>query len=997
MLLSDGITKVGLGTVLTVAQLTGLMFQPTAGTFSTSSTFAYTVTDPSGLSASGTATLAIGADTLPPVTTDPTLTVAPNSGPTPIGIPAPTDPNYAASQLSVTVTGLPTDGTVLLSDGVTIVTAGARGTVAQLTGLMFKPTAGLAGQSSDFTYLVTNPAGLSAPGVETLAINASSPPPPAGNIVGFALQNNGTTVLAMHEITFNQVFAAGQVPSGSHLAAVINGVSYAAQVDAKTFYADGSIESALIALDAPSIAAGTTLQGQLVLTSASSAPAVDITQLPGSASYNLIVSLTLHNSDGTTTPYQLNAGALLGQALQASKVSYWMQGPQATEVRFDVPISGSFHVTFDVTDFADGTNRTDVQFNNDDAMQSVGGTVTYDQTITLNGITVSQYSNIGQFQYQTRHQVFWSNGAPQVNIQHDIAALEKTGAIQGYDLGYNLSLNQSGLTLASEATAMASSSWGGALPVNGVLQGMPTTGGRPDIGPTTGANALWLVTQDQTAAQYALGQADAAGSVPWHFFDPTTGNYTSVSQYPNLWTDPRGGSGPPGGLTQQVDPTNTGWQPDQAHQPDLSYDAYILTGDRYYLDQINAQADASILASWSWFRAQGGYTDIVANGWDQIRQQGWSLRQIDEASWANPDGSAEKAYFTQVAADNWSYLVSQLPTWTTMEGEGHGYIPYFQMSNNMEVSPWMEDYFASTVIAAAEQGNQNAVTVLDWMSNYLVGRFQAHTGWNTHDGAAYRNVVTDASGNYYQTWGAIETATQAGGFSNGIGWTGGDYAELALESLAGIITVLHSPAAIQAYGWLLASGAPQLQSDPQFQIAPKLPDGNFLYSNQVLVNTSTGGVTLTASTGIDSLLHGGPASSAILIGGTGSCDLLFGGTGDATLKAGTGNDYLFGGSATNSFVDNTGNNYMVGAGVANTFVFTENQSGRDTIANFNSSTDHLQVAANLNGNGITTAAGLIGAATVSNGNTVFHLSSQDDITLLGISTPTSLTSSILVL
>ena len=858
------------------------------------------------------------------------------------------------------MTGLPSDGVILPADGITKVGFGAVLTVAQLTGLMFRPTAGLAGQSSDFTYLVTNPAGLSAPGVETLAINASSPPPAAGNIVGFKLQNNGATVLAMHEITFNQVFGAGQVPSGSYLAAVISGVGYAVQADAKTFYADGSIKSGLITLDAPSIAAGTTLQGQLVLTSASSGLPVDITKLPGSSSYNLIVSLTLHNSDGSTTPYQLDAGALLGQALQANKVSYWMQGPQATEVRFDVPITGSFHVTFDVTDFADGTNRTDVQFNNDYAMQSVGGKVTYDQTITLNGTTVSQYSNIGQFQYQTRHQVFWSNGAPQVNIQHDIAALERTGAIQGYDLGYDLSLSRSSLTLASMATAMAGPAWGGALPVNGVEQGMPAPGGRPDIGPTTAANALWLMTQDQTAAQYALGQADAAGSVPWHFFDPTTGNYTSVFQYPNLWTDPRGSSSgmPNGGLTQQWDITNT-WQPDYPHQPDLSYVPYVLTGDRYYLDQLNAQANASILgavpAPWSFGRGQGGYNDIVANSWDAVRQQAWSLKQVDEAAWANPDGSPEKAYFTQVAADNWHYLVSQLPAWTAMEGEAYGWIPSFSGDDSLIAAyghaisaPWQIDYFATTAVAAAEQGNQDAVTVLQWMSNYLVGRFQPHTGWNTHDGAAYCLGVSDSSGNYYKTWADIETATQSlttvGPGSNGTGWLDGDFEELALESLAGVITVLHQPAAIQAYGWLLASGAPDLRADPQFQIAPRLPDGNFLYSNQVQVNTSTGDVTLTAKTGIDSLLHGGPASSATLFGGTGSCDLLFAGSGPTTLRAGTGNDYMFGGSAATTFIDNVGVNYMSGGPGLDTFIFNTFRTVADTVANFSVGSDVINLS-----------------------------------------------------
>src|SRR5438874_7539141 len=308
-------------------------------------------------------------------------------------------------------------------------------------------------------------------------------------ISNFALQNAQSTGLAAHEITFNQVFAQGQVPKGNQLYAVINGVSYAVQLDVKTSYADGSVKSGIITLHAPAIGAGTTLQGQLFLGSSSTAPAVDISKLPSSG-YNFAVSLTLHNNDGTTTSYQLNAGTLLSQALQAGKVSYWMQGSQATEVRFDVPISGSFHVTFDVTDFADGSTRTDVQFNNDYAEQPTGSAVTYDETITQNGSVVSQYTGITQYQYQTRHEVIWSNGAPQVNIVHDIAALEKTGAIPGYDLAYGLHADLS-QALANYATAMAGSGWGGPLPVDGVDQMMPDPGQPPDIGITTGPSAMW--------------------------------------------------------------------------------------------------------------------------------------------------------------------------------------------------------------------------------------------------------------------------------------------------------------------------------------------------------------------------------------------------------------------------------------------------------------------------------------------------------------------------
>src|SRR5216683_2354047 len=173
--LADGVTAVTSGEILTVAQLIGLTFKPTSGVFSQSSTFIYTVTDPSGLSASGSATLAIGPDTTPPVTTAASLTVAENAGATAIGIAAPTDPNYSASQLSVMLTGtLPTDGTLYLADGVTAVTSGEILTVAQLTGLKFAPTPGAVALSEQLTYSVTDPAGLSTSGSATVAIAPAS-------------------------------------------------------------------------------------------------------------------------------------------------------------------------------------------------------------------------------------------------------------------------------------------------------------------------------------------------------------------------------------------------------------------------------------------------------------------------------------------------------------------------------------------------------------------------------------------------------------------------------------------------------------------------------------------------------------------------------------------------------------------------------------------------------------------------------------------------------
>ena len=64
---------------------------------------------------SGGTLVCCGPDTTPPVTQPRVLAVNANSGPTPIGIAAPTDPDDPPAVLTVHVGALPNDGTVVLA------------------------------------------------------------------------------------------------------------------------------------------------------------------------------------------------------------------------------------------------------------------------------------------------------------------------------------------------------------------------------------------------------------------------------------------------------------------------------------------------------------------------------------------------------------------------------------------------------------------------------------------------------------------------------------------------------------------------------------------------------------------------------------------------------------------------------------------------------------------------------------------------------------------
>lgn len=682
-------------------------------------------------------------------------------------------------------------------------------------------------------------------------VHAPSVPQPSGNgqLVGLNLQNPTSASIPAHATRFGQVFLKGALSGTSGIAATVNGITVPAQIDIKTKYPDGSAKFGVVTLMAPALAPTTANPTMLSGANPSGTP-LSLATMPG---YSFAVDITM--AGGASGPYHFDAGSLLASALSAGTVSYWRQGPVVTEGRISVPVVSSMRLIFDISKYEDGTYSTDVQFDNDSAMTASGGTLAYTATITENGAVVYVSPPLTHFQYEGWHKVFWTGGDSAVNVQHDIAYLEKTGAIHNYDLAAGSSAS----LISSYATAMTCGDWSapfgspnsscsrGYPGWNGVTGYMPTTGGRSDIGPVTQNEAVWLITQDSTAANYSLYQADTAGNIPWHFWDVGDTTWLTTDNYPNLWVDVRGGTGTPDnhastGLTQQV-ATTTGWIPDTSHMPDLSFIPYLLVGSRYYLDQINAQASWAEMSYWpaTSVDAQGelgrngnpSLPGLVMTHANQVRGAAWSLRNIDEAAWANPTGDPLGAYFTKMENNNFTWLNNNKATWQTISGAPYGYLAWsYQGLPSTTMADWQENYLSSSIGQAAEFGNSAAAQYLAWTDNWISGQFlnQAN-GFNPHDGCEYRIPFTNASGALYTTWSAIEQAILAAGISNGTGWanSNGDYCELALMDLAEIINSTGSANAKSAYAWLSSSGAPQIASpsvmDEQFRIIPAAGSG----------------------------------------------------------------------------------------------------------------------------------------------------------------------------
>ncbi|MDB5379173.1 MAG: hypothetical protein JWR00_3619 [Rubritepida sp.] len=672
-------------------------------------------------------------------------------------------------------------------------------------------------QAAALAALTTTSACAQTSQAQTAQGQTSSLPCPSqpGDIVGLVLE--GTAAPAGTVAVFGQAFRPGDLPREAWPAArLADGRPLPVQADVKTRHPDGSARYAVMALACPALSQGARLGVMLTRTGQ---PTGRLDPAP---------LLARHSAELWLDDRRLDLAALLRTALTDRSARLWQSGPLALQARLTQPLPlfgvTSLRLVADLALRADGSLWAEIWLRNDGAMRAGGGAVAYPLRVALDGRDLLQVQIRRQHQYTGWGRLL-GTAVPPPLVRPDAGYLADLGAVPRFDPATGV---QPAL-LSAMASAVLSRDWQAPLDSRHVAQDMGSTGGRADIGPVTQAQAIWLMTGDVRAAAFACGQAEAAGAIPWHFWD---GAWMDTRRWPRLWTDGRGGP-PPGGLLQPIS-ADTGWNLDSAHQPDLATVPYLLTGRRAFLDEMQAQASWCVLGQWTGARgtpdrpgtAEG--VNVVRD--NQVRGAAWSLRQLDNAAWLAPDDDPTAPWLRATAAANWAWLRAQIPRWGEAQGEAQGWIPGAYGAPGL-LPPWQQDYFAFTTAAAKLRGSQDAALVLSWMSNFLAGRFLAErSGFVPNDGAAYLLAINaDAQVSApLRSWRDIGQAMRARGLSNGAGWskTGGDYAQLALASLAMLIDATDSREARAAWHWLRNAGAPftsqaDYRRDPQFNIVPR--------------------------------------------------------------------------------------------------------------------------------------------------------------------------------
>lgn len=561
---------------------------------------------------------------------------------------------------------------------------------------------------------------------------------PAGGITGVVVENTGGEQTKV-PLTFGQVFAPGDLPRGAGLAGKLaDGSTLPLQVDVKATHADGSVRHAVISALLPRLAKGQ--QAGIALVRTASRGSDDDAGKP-EAGAGATVAITLDGERYTASSERL---------LKDQKPQVWLDGPVVTEVQVAAPLrnaKGEEHphlaARFAIRSYPGAKRaRVDVVIENNWAYEPSPRNFTYDVEIEAGGETVYAKKDLTHLHHARWRTLAWSGGAPAVHLRHDTNYLIETRALPNYDRS---------VVVPDRALAALAAKWNGPrsepMGVGAAAPAMPNTGGRNDIGLLPGWAAMYLLSMDARAKEVTLGTADRAGSWSAHYRDKRTGLPVSLMDYPymTLLGNPSDTRNPKTGKQEAFprcprDACKTPYKVDSAHQPGFAYLPYLVTGDYYYLEELQ------FWAMWNVFAPNPGYRKNIQGlvSAHQVRGQAWSLRTLGEAAYITPDRHPLKNDFTTILKSNLAWYNDTYSN--NPSANGLGVIdnkPAVIYKSKTAVAPWQDDFLTQAVGHVAELGFKEAQPLLKWKAKFPIARMVGE-GACWVDGANYTITVRDS-------------------------------------------------------------------------------------------------------------------------------------------------------------------------------------------------------------------------------------------------------------
>ena len=566
----------------------------------------------------------------------------------------------------------------------------------------------------------------------------SAPPGTVVTDVKFDSTGSGTQTGA--PVTFGQVFVQGAVPLTSTLSGRLsNGTMVPLQLDVKARHADGSARHAVISAVLPSLTAGQP-QVMSLVTAAPYAAATGATPAALlSSGFTAAAHITLAGK-----AYSVSADTLL----KDGKFTNWLAGPVVNEWHVSAPLKagdGSVHphltARFALRSYSGSKKtRVDVTIENNWAYETAPQNFVYDAQIVVGGQPVYAKAGMTHYHHARWRKLFWWGGEPQVHVKHNAAYMMQTRAVPNYDQ----SLVFTETLLAKLKTAYTGTRTE-PMGVGAAMLQMGAAGARPDIGILPGWAVTYMLSGDKRAKDVTMGTADLAGSWSVHYRNRDTDRPVSLIDFPymTILGNRADTKNPATGKLEAfpVCATTTACKSpnlhDTSHQPSFAYLPYIVTGDYYYLEEMQ------FWAMYNTFVSNPGYRETVKGLFkrDQVRGQAWSMRSISQAAYITPDADPLKAQFEYFVKTNLEWYNANYANNTNSNRlgvlDGTGAVIY---NSKLGVAPWQDDFFTAAIGVTHELGFADAKTLLDYKAKFPVGRINA-AGFCWIEGAMYSMKV----------------------------------------------------------------------------------------------------------------------------------------------------------------------------------------------------------------------------------------------------------------
>ncbi|MES2072213.1 MAG: hypothetical protein V4488_17790 [Pseudomonadota bacterium] len=589
-----------------------------------------------------------------------------------------------------------------------------------------------------------------------------TPPLNAGDvaITNVRIQNTDTVSRTQTNVplTFGHIFAQGDLPNANTLYGKLSdGTVVPLQVDVKAKHADGSVRHAIISSMLTELPYNQTLAITLIKAASAVTPAAGATPAALlAAGFTAGVNVTLNGQLYTASAESL---------LRNGQPKAWLAGPLVNEWLVSAPLKNAQgvahpHLTarFAIRSYT-GLNKAkvDVTLENAWAYEPNPQDFTYDAQVSVGGQTVYTKSALPHYHHARWRKTFWWGSAPLVNIQENTAYLIASKAVPNYDQSF--SIPQSALNgLAAQFSGAVTEPMG-----NGVAEKyMGQTGGRPDMALLPGWATVYLLSMDQRARDVTLGTADLAGSWSIHYRDKNTDKPISIKDYPYATNNARTNTlNPVTNKSELLPAPATSGNPnseDLAHEPGFAYLPYILTGDYYYLEELQFWAMYNMVHFAGEYR---GYEKGLFIE-DQVRGQAWDMRTLGEVAYITPDSDPLKNQFLGFLNNNLDWYNAQYtnnPNANLLGVIVNGYV--FEYNDGKGLAPWQDDFFTSAIGHIAELGFSKANALLDWKAKFAISRMTA-PGFCWIDGAIYNLNIKDSgtSTTYYKTVTEAYQATE---------------------------------------------------------------------------------------------------------------------------------------------------------------------------------------------------------------------------------------------